>query len=67
MGNVDLPDEIEAAVAHGAEGVGLLRTEFLVTGRATMPTEDEQAGYFRRVGERVRGPARGDPLLRPGR
>jgi phosphotransferase system enzyme I (PtsI) len=49
MGNVDLPDEIDAAVSHGAEGVGLLRTEFLVTGRATMPTEDEQAGYFQRV------------------
>jgi phosphotransferase system enzyme I (PtsI) len=49
MGNVDLPDEIEGAVKHGAEGVGLLRTEFLVTGRATMPTEDEQTGYFQRV------------------
>jgi phosphotransferase system enzyme I (PtsI) len=49
MGNVDLPDEIDAAVSHGAEGVGLLRTEFLVTGRATMPTEDEQTSYFQRV------------------
>ncbi len=50
MGNVDLPDEIEAAVRHGAQGVGLLRTEFLVTGRANLPTEDEQLEYFRRVG-----------------
>jgi len=49
MGNVDLPEEIEAAVRHGAQGVGLLRTEFLLTGRATLPTEDEQAEYFRRV------------------
>ncbi|MBA2628016.1 MAG: phosphoenolpyruvate--protein phosphotransferase [Gemmatimonadales bacterium] len=49
MGNVDLPDEIDSAVRHGAAGVGLLRTEFLVSGRATMPTEDEQAGYFQRV------------------
>jgi phosphotransferase system enzyme I (PtsI) len=49
MGNVDLPEEIESAVRHGAEGVGLLRTEFLLTGRATLPTEDEQAEYFRRV------------------
>ncbi|HEU4698011.1 MAG TPA: phosphoenolpyruvate--protein phosphotransferase [Gemmatimonadales bacterium] len=49
MGNVDLPDEIRAAVGNGAEGVGLLRTEFLLTGRATLPTEDEQADYFRRV------------------
>ncbi len=49
MGNVDLPDEIDAAVRHGAAGVGLLRTEFLVSGRATMPTEDEQTIYFKRV------------------
>jgi phosphoenolpyruvate-protein phosphotransferase (PTS system enzyme I) len=49
MGNVDLPEEIEAAVRFGAEGVGLLRTEFLLTGRTSLPTEDEQAEYFRRV------------------
>jgi phosphotransferase system enzyme I (PtsI) len=50
MGNVDLPEEIEAASRHGAQGVGLLRTEFLLTGRATLPTENEQTDYFRRVG-----------------
>jgi phosphotransferase system enzyme I (PtsI) len=49
MGNVDLPEEIEAALRHGAQGVGLLRTEFLLTGRASLPTEDEQTDYFRRV------------------
>ncbi len=50
MGNVDVPEEIDLAVRHGAEGVGLLRTEFLVTGRAHLPTEPEQLEYFRRVG-----------------
>ena len=54
-GNVDLPDEISAARQHGAEGVGLLRTEFLITGHSTLPTEDEQAGYFRRVAEAFPG------------
>jgi phosphotransferase system enzyme I (PtsI) len=49
MSNVDLPDEIKPAVRNGAEGVGLLRTEFLLTGRASLPTEDEQTAYFRRV------------------
>jgi phosphotransferase system enzyme I (PtsI) len=49
MGNVDVPEEIEIAVRHGAQGVGLLRTEFLVTGRAHLPTESEQLEYFRRV------------------
>ena len=49
MGDVDLPEEIEAATRHGAQGVGLLRTEFLLTGRTMLPTEDEQTAYFRRV------------------
>ncbi|HEV8125852.1 MAG TPA: phosphoenolpyruvate--protein phosphotransferase [Gemmatimonadales bacterium] len=51
LGNVDLPEEIEAAQASGAEGVGLLRTEFLIVGRTTLPTEDEQTTYFRRIAD----------------
>jgi len=54
-GNVDLPDEITAAVVHGAEGVGLLRTEFLITGHSELPSEDEQTKYFRHVGEAFAG------------
>jgi phosphotransferase system enzyme I (PtsI) len=49
MGNVDLPDEIDMAVRYGAQGVGLLRTEFLVAGRSHLPSEEEQLEYFRRV------------------
>jgi len=55
MGNVDLPDEIIPAVRHDAQGVGLLRTEFLVTGRAVLPTEDEQTDYFLRVSDAFPG------------
>lgn len=55
MGNVDLPDEIEPAVRYGAEGVGLLRTEFLLTGRAALPSEEEQTVYFRRVARAFSG------------
>lgn len=55
LANVDLPDEIEAAIRLGAEGVGLLRTEFLVTGRSELPTEDEQVDYFRRVARAFTG------------
>ncbi|NUQ94407.1 MAG: phosphoenolpyruvate--protein phosphotransferase [Gemmatimonadaceae bacterium] len=53
--NVDLPDEAEAAANSGAEGVGLMRTEFLVVGRATMPDEDEQYRAYRRVVEAFEG------------
>lgn len=51
-GNVDLPEELDAAAQHGAEGVGLLRTEFMILGRSELPPEDEQVGYYSRVGER---------------
>jgi len=48
-GNVDLPEELDSTVRHGADGVGLLRTEFLVLGRTAMPSEDDQATYFAAV------------------
>ncbi|WP_020590633.1 phosphoenolpyruvate--protein phosphotransferase [Kiloniella laminariae] len=40
--NVELPRETGQAVANGAEGVGLLRTEFLFMNRDELPTEQEQ-------------------------
>ncbi len=53
--NVDLPEEAELAAGSGAEGVGLMRTEFLVVGRASMPDEDEQYNAYRRVAEAFGG------------
>jgi phosphotransferase system enzyme I (PtsI) len=47
--NVDLPEEAERAATSGAEGVGLMRTEFLVVGRTTMPDEEEQFRAYCRV------------------
>lgn len=47
--NVDFPEEADAAANSGAEGVGLMRTEFLVVGRATMPDEEEQYKAYTRV------------------
>ncbi|MDQ3556708.1 MAG: phosphoenolpyruvate--protein phosphotransferase [Gemmatimonadota bacterium] len=53
--NIDLPGEAENARAHGAEGVGLFRTEFLVVGRSVAPGEDEQFQAYRAVAEAFRG------------
>ncbi|HEX9127818.1 MAG TPA: phosphoenolpyruvate--protein phosphotransferase [Gemmatimonadaceae bacterium] len=53
--NVDLPEEAEYAAHSGAEGVGLMRTEFLVVGRATMPDEEEQYRAYRHVVEAFGG------------
>jgi phosphoenolpyruvate-protein phosphotransferase (PTS system enzyme I) len=53
--NVDLPEEADLGATSGAEGVGLMRTEFLVVGRATMPDEDEQYRAYKRVVEAFGG------------
>ena len=40
--NAGAPGDVERAVANGADGIGLFRTEFLFLGRAAAPTEEEQ-------------------------
>ncbi|AMW04791.1 phosphoenolpyruvate--protein phosphotransferase [Gemmatimonas phototrophica] len=47
--NVDIPEESDYGASSGAEGVGLMRTEFLVVGRASMPDEEEQYRAYTRV------------------
>jgi phosphoenolpyruvate-protein phosphotransferase len=44
--NVGGPLEVATAVAAGADGVGLFRTEFLFMGRTDVPGEDEQAEAY---------------------
>ncbi|MCC6610847.1 MAG: phosphoenolpyruvate--protein phosphotransferase [Burkholderiales bacterium] len=40
--NIELPDDVGAALDAGASGVGLFRTEFLFLNRDDLPGEDEQ-------------------------
>ena len=47
--NIDMPGEAANARGHGAEGVGLFRTEFLVIGRNAVPPEEEQFQAYRQV------------------
>jgi phosphotransferase system enzyme I (PtsI) len=51
MANIGSPADAEAAKAVGAEGVGLLRSEFLYLGRDTLPSEDELYAAYRRIGQ----------------
>lgn len=53
--NVDIPEDAEVAARSGADGVGLMRTEFLVVGRTAMPDEEEQYRAYRRVLESFDG------------
>ncbi len=52
QGNLELPRELDQALAAGAQGLGLVRTEFLYMNRDDLPDEDEQ---FRAYAELVRG------------
>ena len=53
--NVGSPAEAAVAVEQGAEGVGLLRTEFLFLDRATAPSEDEQVEVLREIARALDG------------
>src|SRR5712691_915423 len=57
--NIELPEDVDAVAANGAEGIGLYRTEFLYLNRNTLPTEDEQYETYRKVAEFVSP----DPLI----
>jgi phosphotransferase system enzyme I (PtsI) len=50
--NIEFPEEAEAALRSGAEGIGLYRTEFLFLNRKDLPSEEEHFLTYRRVAER---------------
>ena len=55
LADIGNPDECGPAIALGAQGVGLFRTEFLFLERSQPPSEDEQAKAYRTVIEAFPG------------
>jgi len=53
LANIELPDEIPSVIAHGAEGIGLYRTEFFYLNRSDLPSEEEQFQAYKTVAEQV--------------
>ncbi|HUH39934.1 MAG TPA: phosphoenolpyruvate--protein phosphotransferase, partial [Castellaniella sp.] len=53
--NIELPDEAVDALAAGAEGIGLFRSEFLFMGRVRLPSEDEQYEAYASVIQTMAG------------
>lgn len=51
LGNIEFPDEAEAVLQKGGDGVGLYRTEFLYLNRPTEPSEEE---HYRAYAQTVR-------------
>ena len=47
--NIEDQNDVEAVIAHGAEGVGLFRTEFLFINHESLPGEEEQFKVYRQV------------------
>lgn len=40
--NIGRPEDVDAVIENGADGIGLFRTEFLYMDRADLPSEEEQ-------------------------
>ncbi|MBU4311663.1 MAG: phosphoenolpyruvate--protein phosphotransferase [Candidatus Omnitrophica bacterium] len=57
--NIELPEELDAVISHGAEGIGLYRTEYLYMNRRDLPDEDEQFEAYKKVVTKVSG----DPVV----
>ncbi len=47
--NIEQPGEVASVMAHGADGIGLYRTEFFYLNRKDLPTEDEQYEAYKQV------------------
>ncbi len=65
MANIGSEAEAEAARQWGAQGIGLLRTEFLFARTTTLPDEEEQRQIYARVFRAFNGPAstQGKPVV----
>jgi phosphotransferase system enzyme I (PtsI) len=53
--NIELPEDVEQAIANGASGIGLFRSEFLFLDRDALPSEDEQFEAYRKVAHGMQG------------
>jgi phosphotransferase system enzyme I (PtsI) len=47
--NIELPRDVPGAIGVGADGIGLLRTEFVFMSRPDLPSEEEQFGHLRAI------------------
>ena len=51
--NIEMVEEISSAKMHGAEGIGLYRTEILYLNRKDLPTEEEHFQTYRHMVENI--------------
>jgi phosphotransferase system enzyme I (PtsI) len=51
--NIEFHDEIPSVISHGADGIGLYRTEYFYMNRSDLPGEEEQYRAYRQVAEKI--------------
>jgi len=51
--NIELLEDVEAAIKYGAEGIGLYRTEYLYLAKAELPTAFDQKKAYQKIVERM--------------
>ncbi|NLG17922.1 MAG: phosphoenolpyruvate--protein phosphotransferase [Fibrobacter sp.] len=53
LANISLPEDISDAHENGADGIGLVRTEYLLSNRKEMPSEAIQYEYYKTILEKA--------------
>ncbi len=53
MANIELIEELSSVLEHGAEGIGLYRTEFLYLNRKELPSEEDHFNIYKKVIEKI--------------
>jgi len=54
LANAEFTDEADTVVQHGAEGIGLFRSEYLLGRSGRWPSEEQQVEVYRRLLDRLR-------------
>jgi len=55
LANISLPEDVDDAVENGADGIGLVRTEYLLSNRKDMPPEEAHLAYYEAILKGGRG------------
>lgn len=53
LANISLPEDVGDANENGADGIGLVRTEYLLSNRKEMPSEAIQYEYYKTILEKA--------------
>jgi len=51
--NIELPEEIHSVIKHGADGIGLYRSEYFYMNRTDLPSEEEQYKAYKDVAKKM--------------